>query len=1153
MDSHAIAARNGTSTPSRNRTNPECQHPTTASSADEEFLLNLISLSDRITTIETLLSLIASQSRILNPSHLAVLQTIQTILNWDPAEDISSLIPAFKIETWPLPELTRTYYNHIKLKEAHQQLRDIDEVIRGKRVTEEENEEPSGFMRWIEQSSHELTETKEKTGQMEMLLERLVDCDLRIYGFFLGEYCVESWILEIVLDGVARVRQVTWRREDDREGEIEDDVREGGRRMVLTAGGPRVSLWDGSVNARIGGGEDEDEGESDGPDENNGRKRKNSDGTSAGDRERKYKALAQDMRRRIDLGENHVPPTGRKELFPGRLTGRNPGHLPEREWRPWDLPQNADGHRRGMDEFSPDQQKPFWARSEGDGHAGVVREERRPGVVMQKDDEVVVVGALLPRQELSLRQRQLLELEQHGQLPLDLLPSPHHEDFLGDIQIKGVGNPSPVLHQRDRVPFLGQPSQNQHLEQPVQIHQLSYQQNTSPTNSWDFEWTPTPKLDTMSPAVGMALRNARERTSGSGPSSGTASRANGARRSNGFADEDDEVPLVDAPAPDKSKIVVASQYLFQHQIEAAGMTEERDVAGRLIGIQLIEGVRKALRMPIKTYGTACVFYCRYRYHLTENEDRDTKYDPRDAALACLWLASKAEETPKKSKEILCAARNLQLPFEDHLTSDDEMFEHQSKVMITLERYLLEIVAFDFRARNSADVLTGLCHAVGAERATGTAALAICLDVYRTLAVLKQSRQTLACACLELASRFLGKGLDAVTNEEMYARVETTRAQVIETQKDLLDLYMNHQGATEAGPKYNLNDFMRVSIALKAEMDERGLSRYTYVQETPSLVRESPSTSPTTDVKSTPTVVVTPRTPGPSNSAPTNGASSSVKGSDSARPVTPPPDFLLVAPDRDVPMASASPTSPTSPSEAVNPDDPSQITSIVRFVLDASRARDEKLSIAPYYDIIEQEVAEERDLWVPKISPSARREMEKAPTPPRDRDRERDRDEREDRDRERGIRNREGNNSTRDRRRTYTPPPSTSRAPFLKHTAASDRDRRADSPPSRRASPPPRTRERRASPVRESRNSGGRWEHERRGSPPIARNSNRDRSPANSGRGGNGTYRRANNDRDRSRDRSPPTRGNREDRDRDSGRFRRDDRDSGRGSGRYYRD
>lgn len=47
-------------------------------------------------------------------------------------------------------------------------------------------------------------------------------------------------------------------------------------------------------------------------------------------------------------------------------------------------------------------------------------------------------------------------------------------------------------------------------------------------------------------------------------------------------------------------------------------------------------------------------------------------DSKMAALACLWLASKAEETPKKSKEILCAAWNLPLPTDDHLTPDDEV-------------------------------------------------------------------------------------------------------------------------------------------------------------------------------------------------------------------------------------------------------------------------------------------------------------------------------------------------------------------------------------------------------------------------------------------------------------------------------------------------
>ncbi len=58
----------------------------------------------------------------------------------------------------------------------------------------------------------------------------------------------------------------------------------------------------------------------------------------------------------------------------------------------------------------------------------------------------------------------------------------------------------------------------------------------------------------------------------------------------------EEPPLLYTPAPDKSKIVVASQFLFQHDLEAAGMMDERNVQGRLQGIHVIEVGRRGLRM-----------------------------------------------------------------------------------------------------------------------------------------------------------------------------------------------------------------------------------------------------------------------------------------------------------------------------------------------------------------------------------------------------------------------------------------------------------------------------------------------------------------------------------------------------------------------------
>jgi CTD kinase subunit beta len=116
-----------------------------------------------------------------------------------------------------------------------------------------------------------------------------------------------------------------------------------------------------------------------------------------------------------------------------------------------------------------------------------------------------------------------------------------------------------------------------------------------------------------------------------------------------------------------------------------------------------------------------------------------------------------------------------------LTPDDEIFENQAKLMINLERYLLEIVAFDFRARNCGELLAGLMAELGSGEKLVKLAMSVALDLYRTLAVLKQTRQTLALACIEMAARFLQADEEiskASTREALYERVGTSRQEVL---------------------------------------------------------------------------------------------------------------------------------------------------------------------------------------------------------------------------------------------------------------------------------------------------------------------------------------------------------------------------------------
>ncbi len=70
--------------------------------------------------------------------------------------------------------------------------------------------------------------------------------------------------------------------------------------------------------------------------------------------------------------------------------------------------------------------------------------------------------------------------------------------------------------------------------------------------------------------------------------------------------------------------------------------------------------------PVKTFDSACTYYHKFRLSF-----RDAEYNFQDAALACLFVACKVEDTIKKSREILCAAYNLKNP-DKPTTQDDKV-------------------------------------------------------------------------------------------------------------------------------------------------------------------------------------------------------------------------------------------------------------------------------------------------------------------------------------------------------------------------------------------------------------------------------------------------------------------------------------------------
>ncbi|KAI4252844.1 MAG: hypothetical protein LQ352_004044 [Teloschistes flavicans] len=287
----------------------------------------------------------------------------------------------------------------------------------------------------------------------------------------------------------------------------------------------------------------------------------------------------------------------------------------------------------------------------------------------------------------------------------------------------------------------------------------------------------------------------------------------------------------------------------------------------------------------------------------------------DAAAAALFTACKIEDTLKKSRDILCAAHNLKLSASEQVTPDDPMFENHAKIIIGVERLMLEASGFDFRNRYPQRLLLKIAKVYGVDRATiGKTAYNMSLDLYRTFAPLKQTTSTMAIACVELAGRVHDQPVAELEAGKDYEKLQTTRQEVMETLLDLLDLYTHHRPSTIVGQDYVLEKFISMRIALNQEASAEDAPRFTQSN----------------------------RKSGLTNGVTSNGVKDH-KSTSSPREITTPKD-----------VKSPQPLGLTSVTGTPAQGKPGLKEGTVRFMLDPERARDEKHAVAEFFKTEEEE-------------------------------------------------------------------------------------------------------------------------------------------------------------------------------------------------------
>ncbi|EHK20686.1 uncharacterized protein TRIVIDRAFT_192615 [Trichoderma virens Gv29-8] len=296
----------------------------------------------------------------------------------------------------------------------------------------------------------------------------------------------------------------------------------------------------------------------------------------------------------------------------------------------------------------------------------------------------------------------------------------------------------------------------------------------------------------------------------------------------------------------------ASELKIRRMLKENGCDPAREDNYRLQGVQLIDTVRQHLNLPVRTFDTACTYFHKFRLNF-----RDAEYNYQDAALASLFVACKVEDTIKKSKDILAAAYNVKNP-EKPAASDDKIFESPGKIIIGLERLILETIGFDFRTRYPQKLLVKVVRSIlGPEQGKEffNIAYAMSIDMYKTFVPIKRTTFSMVMALVELTARMTGHHLDKVKDFAAHRR-QYHRPAVLETMLDILDLYVQYHKSTKVGTQFDLNRFMDIKIALNTELEKEFISRHMYYcsrceNDEPSPLTPGSVTSPTATSSSLP--------------------------------------------------------------------------------------------------------------------------------------------------------------------------------------------------------------------------------------------------------------------------------------------------------------
>lgn len=222
-----------------------------------------------------------------------------------------------------------------------------------------------------------------------------------------------------------------------------------------------------------------------------------------------------------------------------------------------------------------------------------------------------------------------------------------------------------------------------------------------------------------------------------------------------------DITVSDEPQPKKTKVVLAldnslipPERLYPTPSMKDGLSYEDEIDLRILGCELIQSGGILLRLPQVAMATGQVLFQRFYY-----SDSLVKHNMEVTSMACIALASKIEEAPRRLRDVINVfhhLKQLRTGQEVKAMPLDLAYVNLKNSVIKAERRILKQLGFCVHVKHPHKFVVTLLEVLGYVNNTSLVQSSwnYMNDCLRSDLFVRHTAETIACSCIYLSARVL---------------------------------------------------------------------------------------------------------------------------------------------------------------------------------------------------------------------------------------------------------------------------------------------------------------------------------------------------------------------------------------------------------------